>query len=74
MLTYTFPTKASKQFRNLFERKFPTLISFDNDNVMLKQIEIMDEKRFYIIIVKHIREEIIQSLIQNSKVKSIIFL
>ena len=52
----TFPTKASKRFRNLFERKFPTL-SFDNDNVMLKQIEIIDEKRFYIIIVKHIQKK-----------------
>jgi hypothetical protein len=66
-------TEISKRYRNSLKRKFPTLITFDNDKVMLKHIELMEQRKFYIIIVKNIRKETMKDLIQNSKVKSIYF-
>ena len=66
-------TDISKRYENLLRRKFPTLISYHNDRVMLRQIEIMTQKKFYFIIVHKIRDETIKSLLTNSRVKAIYF-
>lgn len=67
------PTKSSKKLRNSLIHKFPNLVSCDGEKRIIKQIEMMKEKRFYIIVVKNIRHDTLKSMIIHPKIKAIYF-
>ncbi|CAF1373991.1 unnamed protein product [Rotaria magnacalcarata] len=67
------PTPASIRLKNSLKRKFPNLVSSDNDKRILNQIDMMKERKYYIIVVGHIREETLRSILKSSKVRAIYF-
>lgn len=67
------PTNQSKRLRNSLIRKFPNLISCDGEKRIIKQIEMMNQRKYYIICVTNIQQDIIKSMIINPKIKAIYF-
>ncbi|CAF3128873.1 unnamed protein product [Rotaria socialis] len=67
------PTPASIRLKKTLKRKFPNLVSSDNDKRILNQIDMMKARKYYIIVVGHIREATLQSILKSSKVRAIYF-
>jgi hypothetical protein len=66
-------TKASQRLKNSLKHKFPNLVSCDGEKRIMKQIEMMKLRKYYIVIVGNIREETLRSMLRSPKVKSIYF-
>ena len=67
------PTPASIRLKDSLKRKFPNLVSSDNDKRILNQIDMMKERKYYIIVAGHIREATLRSILKSSKIRAIYF-
>jgi hypothetical protein len=66
-------TPTSEQLKYFLKRKFPTLVSYDGEKRIIKMMEMMDQRKCYIIVGGYIHEETIRSMLRYPKVKSIYF-
>lgn len=67
------PTNQSNRLRKSLNRQFPTLIEVDGEQRILKHIDLMKQRKCYVIVSGFIHNDTLKSLVFNSKVKALYF-